>query len=122
MNRLMFFGQQVEVQPFMQAADCLVCPSVWAEAVGFVNLEGLSSGLPVVASRIGGIPEYVEDGQTGLLFPPGDHHALAKLLRRLQDAPEERTRLGEAGRNAAVERFSVANRIGTVLDLYRDWT
>jgi glycosyltransferase involved in cell wall biosynthesis len=63
----------------------------------------------------------VDDGQTGLLFPPGDYHALAKLLRRLQDAPAERTRLGEAGRAAAVQRFSIANRIGGVLDLYRDW-
>jgi glycosyltransferase involved in cell wall biosynthesis len=121
MDRVMFFGQQVEVQPFMQAADCLVCPSVWAEAAGFVNLEGLSTGLPVVASRIGGIPEYVDDGQTGLLFPPGDYHALAKLLRRLQDAPAERTRLGEVGRATAVQRFSIANRIGRVLDQYRDW-
>ena len=80
----------------MQAADCLVCPSLWAEAAGLVNLEALSTGLPVVASRIGGIPEYVEDGKTGMLFPPGDHQALAALIRRLMDTPEEYQQLAAA--------------------------
>ena len=97
-DRVKFFGHQAEVQPFMQAADCLVCPSLWAEAAGLVNLEALSTGLPVLASRIGGIPEYVDDGQTGLLFAPGDFHELAKLLRQVQDGIDERGHLGEAGR------------------------
>src|SRR5262249_30654550 len=77
-DRIKFFGQQPEVQPFMQAADCLLCPSLWAEAAGFVNIEALATGLPVLASRIGGIPEYVDDCRTGILFPPGDHQALAE--------------------------------------------
>jgi len=118
-DRVRFFGQQAHVQPFMQAADCLTCPSLWAEAAGLVNLEALSTGLPVVASRIGGIPEYVEDGRTGLLFPPGDHHALASMLRRIHDAPEERRRLGEAARETAIQRFSVPSKINDYLDLYR---
>jgi len=117
-GRITFFGQQAQVQPFMQAADCLVCPSLWAEAAGFVNLEALSTGLPVVASRIGGIPEYVEDGRTGMLFPPGNHQALAGLLRRLHDTPNECRRLSEAARTAAVQRFSVASKINEHLELY----
>jgi glycosyltransferase involved in cell wall biosynthesis len=118
-DRVRFFGQQTHVQPYMQAADCLTCPSLWAEAAGLVNVEALSAALPVVASRIGGIPEYVEDGRTGLLFPPGDHHALAGLLRRLHDEPQERRRLGEAARASAIERFSVPSKINDYLDLYR---
>jgi glycosyltransferase involved in cell wall biosynthesis len=73
-------------------------------------------------SRASSVRQKTKSISSGLLFTPGDYHALAKLLRRLRDAPEERTRLGEAGRTTAVERFSVANRIGGVLDLYRDWT
>jgi glycosyltransferase involved in cell wall biosynthesis len=118
-DRVKFFGQQAQVQPFMQAADCFVCPSLWAEAAGLVNVEAQSTGIPVVASRLGGIPEYVEDGRTGLLFPPGDHHALAALLRRLHDTPDECQRFGETARLTAIRRFSVASRIDEHLDVYR---
>jgi glycosyltransferase involved in cell wall biosynthesis len=118
-GRVRFLGQQAHVQPYMQAADCLVCPSRWAEAAGLVNLEALSSGLPVLASRIGGIPEYVDDGGTGYLFPPGDHQALAELLSRLHANSDLRHRLGAAARTTSVRRFSVAARIQEYLDLYR---
>jgi glycosyltransferase involved in cell wall biosynthesis len=118
-ERVRFFGQQALVQPYMQAADCLACPSLWAEAAGLVNLEALSTGLPVLASRIGGIPEYVEDGTAGYLFPPGDHQALAELIRRLHDHPELCSRLGAAARATAVRRFSVPAKINDYLDLYR---
>jgi glycosyltransferase involved in cell wall biosynthesis len=118
-DRVTFFGQQAQVQPFMQAADCMVCPSLWAEAAGLVNLEGLSTGLPVVASRVGGIPEYVDDGTTGMLFPPGDYHALAALLRQLHDNPDHCRRLGLAARHTAIQRFSVASKLHEHLDHYR---
>jgi glycosyltransferase involved in cell wall biosynthesis len=118
-DRAVFFGQQANVEPLMQAADCLVCPSLWAEAAGLVNLEALSTGLPVLASRIGGIPEYVDDGVNGLLFPAGDHAALGSLLTRLSYASDECGRLGAAARTAAVQRFSPAARMDRYLDLYR---
>ena len=63
-QRVRFLGPRRNVEPFLQAADCALCPSVWAEAAGLVNLEALACGLPVVASRIGGIPEFIEDGRT----------------------------------------------------------
>ena len=67
----------------MQGADCFVCPSLWAEAAGLVNLEAQSSGLPTVASNVGGIPEYVADGKTGFLFSPGNATELADRIRQL---------------------------------------
>jgi L-malate glycosyltransferase len=118
-KRVRFFGQQTLVQPFMQAADCLACPSLWAEAAGLVNLEALSSGLPVLASRIGGIPEYVDDRQTGLLFQPGDHTALASLIRKLMANPAECERLGARARAEACVRFSAPARLDEYLTLYR---
>jgi glycosyltransferase involved in cell wall biosynthesis len=118
-GRVVFLGQKARVEPFLQAADCFVCPSLWAEAAGLTNLEAQASGLPVVASRIGGIPEYVEEGQTGLLFPPGDHHALAVCLRQLHDNPGFSRQLGRQARFAAVARFSQENRLAAYLDLYR---
>ncbi len=119
-DRVKFFGQQALVQPFMQGADCLVCPSLWAEAAGLVNIEALSTGLPVVASRVGGIPEYIDDGNTGILFPAGNHQALAESICRLAEkTPEECRLLSEVARATAVERFSVASKINDYLDLYR---
>jgi glycosyltransferase involved in cell wall biosynthesis len=118
-DRARFLGIRALVEPLMQAADCLVVPSTWHEAAGLVNIEGLACGLPLVATRIGGIPEIVDDGRTGLLFPRGDHRELARHLRRLMDEPELRRSLGEAARASAVAEFSPGRRVAEFLDLYR---
>ncbi len=69
------------------AMDVLVVPSIWPENSPIVIQEALQSGVPVVASRIGGIPELVEDGRNGLLFEPRDGADLERVLRRLLDEP-----------------------------------
>jgi glycosyltransferase involved in cell wall biosynthesis len=84
-----------------------------------VNLEGHACGLPVVGSRIGGIPEYVADGETGLLFTPGDHREMAACVRRLRDDPQLCRRMGRAARARAVEQFSPERRLDAYLELYR---
>jgi L-malate glycosyltransferase len=113
-------GLQSNVQPYLQAADVFLCPSVWAEAAGLVNLESQACGLPVVASRIGGIPEYVLDGRTGFLFEPGNSGDLARQVRRLIDDPELRRTMSAAARTWALERFSPQARLPELLDLYRN--
>jgi glycosyltransferase involved in cell wall biosynthesis len=118
-QRVRFMGNQAHVQPYLQAADCFVCPSLWAEAAGLVNLEAQATGLPVLASNIGGIPEYVDDGHTGLLFPPGDDRALADCLNRLLDDPNLRAQMGRQARQATIARFSPESRLNAYLDLYR---
>jgi len=101
-----------QVAAELAAADVLVAPSVPTkqgrrEGIPVVLMEAMSSGLPVVASRISGIPELVEDGVSGLLAPPGDADALAAALRRLADDPELRGRLGAQGRRTVQEGFDV---------------
>jgi glycosyltransferase involved in cell wall biosynthesis len=118
-DRVRFLGPQQHVEPFMQGADSLVCPSRWAEAAGLVNVEALAAGLPVVASRIGGIPEYVEDGHTGLLFAPEDSEALAAQVLRLHGDPAFRQSLARQARDAALERFSAHARLDDFLAVYR---
>ena len=119
-DRVRLLGLQARVQPYLQAADCFVCPSL-CEAAGLVNIEAQACGTPVVASRVGGIPEYVSDGRTGLLFPPGDSRELARCVRRLVEDPALQARLAGQARTDALERFSPAARLPDYLDLYRGW-
>jgi glycosyltransferase involved in cell wall biosynthesis len=118
-TRVRFLGLQQHVQPYLQAADCFVCPSRWAEAAGLVVLEAAACGLPVLASRIGGLPEYVEEGQGGFLFEPCNHAELAALLVRLIKDPELCRRTGEQARLRAWQRFSPEAGLPDILDLYR---
>lgn len=82
-----------------------VLPSEY-EAFGLVLLESLAQGTPVVASRVGGIPEVVEEGRAGLLVPPRDPTALASAMRRLWSDPDLAHRLGEYGRMTVVPRYT----------------
>jgi glycosyltransferase involved in cell wall biosynthesis len=74
-----------------------------------VALEAMAAGLPVAATRVGGVPEVVLDGETGLLVPPADAPTLAGALARLAQEPELRRRLGAAGKARACEQFSIQN-------------
>jgi colanic acid/amylovoran biosynthesis glycosyltransferase len=101
---------RAEVAELLRGAHVLVAPSVPTrrgkrEGIPVVLMEAMSSGIAVVASRISGIPELVEDGVTGLLVPPGDAAAIAAALVRLHDDPAGRQRLGQAGRAKVVEEF-----------------
>ena len=82
-------------------------------------LEAMAAGLPVVASAVGGIPEIVRDGETGLLVPPGDADALAAALGRLLDDDGLRRRLGAAGRERALDEFDVVRFGDAHVDAYR---
>jgi alpha-maltose-1-phosphate synthase len=82
-----------------------VCPSVY-EPLGIVNLEAMACGTAVVASRVGGIPEVVDGGVTGLLVPPDDPASLADALNALARDPVRAAAYGQAGRDRAVTEFS----------------
>ena len=89
------------------AMDLLAMPSEWEEVFGRVSVEAQACGVPVVASRIGGLPETLEEGRTGLLANPGDAGDLARALAELAARPpEERRAMGERGARFAAERFA----------------
>lgn len=100
-----FLGFVDDVDRRMDGAALVVHPSRGEETFGLVPLEAMSRGRPVVATRIGGIPEVVEDGVTGLLIPPGDAPALARAILDLFGDEGLRERLGGEGRRVARERF-----------------
>jgi glycosyltransferase involved in cell wall biosynthesis len=108
-----------EVVQLYSHAAVFVCPSIY-EPFGLINLEAMACGTPVVASRVGGIPEVVVDGETGWLVPPGDPAALGEALRRALADPERARRMGEAGRRRVEGHFSWDRIADRTLGVYRD--
>lgn len=114
-ERIRFLGWVApeSVPAHLAAADCCVVPSRsapdgWIEAQGLAVLEAMAAGTPVIASRLGGLAEAVTDGETGLLVPPGDPHALAAAIRRLAAEPALGARLAAAARERVAAGFSRA--------------
>jgi glycosyltransferase involved in cell wall biosynthesis len=106
-----------DVPHLLAAADVFVLASR-SEGHPVSVLEAMAAGLPVVASRVGGVPEQVVDGETGLLVDPGDPKPLAAALERLTGDPALRRRLGAAGRARAEERFDLEPFRRAHLELY----
>ena len=108
-----------EVIQLLSHAAVFVCPSIY-EPLGIVNLEAMACEAAVVASAVGGIPEVVEDGVTGLLVPLDDDFAetFAARVNELLADPERAKRMGEAGRRRAIERFSWSAVAAETVALY----
>jgi glycosyltransferase involved in cell wall biosynthesis len=116
-----FTGQRADVARLLGAFDVFVLPSL-REALPIAVIEAMAVRLPVVAARIGGIPEVVEDDGTGCLVPPGDVAALAAVLERLVGDPALVARLGAAGQARVQAQFTVEHMVRRVEHLYEELT
>jgi glycosyltransferase involved in cell wall biosynthesis len=103
-----------------RAAAVAVVPSVWQEPFGMPIVEAMACGTPVVASRVGGIPEILGDQRGGLLVPPDDPAALAAALAGLLEDPRRRAAMGAAARDLAVTRFGWQRIAADLLAYYRE--
>ena len=112
-----FLGFRRDLPDLMTAADVVVLPSV-AEAFGLVLAEALYLGIPVVATRAGGIPEIVDDGIDGVLVPAADSGALADVLATLLTSPDRRAALAGRGRDRISARFSFQQMVRSYEALY----
>ncbi len=108
------------VDAVLSRSRAAVVPSEWAENAPMAVLEPMALGRPVVASRMGGIPEQVRGGREGILVPPADPRALAAALRALDDDAALAARLGAAARLRASERFGPAAHVDGLLRIYDD--
>lgn len=109
---------QDEVAEVLADADAFCLPS-FAEGVPVSLMEAMAAGLPVIASRITGIPELIEDGASGLLIPASDTRALTRAIARLADDPDLRRRMGDAGRAQVRAEFDVRGEARRLAALFR---
>jgi glycosyltransferase involved in cell wall biosynthesis len=105
-----FLGYRQDAWRFIEAADVLVLPTR-NEGFPWVVAEAMSLAKPIVASKVGGLPELVEEGRTGLLVPPDDPAALKTALVDLARHPERARRLGRAGRDRIRDHFGLEKMI-----------
>jgi sugar transferase (PEP-CTERM/EpsH1 system associated) len=110
-------GERQDVDSILRGLACFVLPSR-GEGISNTILEAMASGLPVLATDVGGNAELVQRGGTGELVPAGDVQAMADALRRLACDPERAAALGRAGRLAVEERFSLESMIAAYRRLY----
>ena len=108
-----------EVIQLLSHAPAFVCPSLY-EPLGIVNLEAMACGNAVVASNVGGIPEVVADGETGLLVPPDKPNALADALNTLARDPERANAMGDAGRQRTISDFDWTSIALQTAKLYQE--
>jgi glycosyltransferase involved in cell wall biosynthesis len=116
-NEVSFLGERRDVEVVLAACDVFVLSSL-SEGLSNTILEAMSTGLPVVATRVGGADELVDDGRTGVLVPPAQPDALATALASLIDDPAARRTMGAAGRLKAEREFSIARMAADYEALY----
>lgn len=116
-TRVSFLGRRDDVPALLVTADVLVHPAVWGEAFGLTVAEGMAAGCAVIASRVGAIPEIIEDGHSGVLVSPGDPVALAEALTQLYADPVRRGQFGQAARQRIEHKFTMTRMVAAHLDL-----
>jgi glycosyltransferase involved in cell wall biosynthesis len=114
----LFLGYQEDVGPLYAAFDALVLPS-GNEGTPVSVIEALAAGTPVVATRVGGVPDIVRDGEDGFLVEPGESEAFAERLAELARDTPLRERLGAAGRERVLPRYAVERLVDDIDRLYR---
>jgi glycosyltransferase involved in cell wall biosynthesis len=116
-GRVAFAGIRRDVPDLMGASDAFVLASLW-EGLGLVFLEAMAAERCVLATDVSAVPEVVVQGETGLLVPAGDPEPLARGLARLASDPDERARMGAAGRARVLEHFGLDRMVDETLAVY----
>jgi len=116
-ERCLFLGAREDATALLALFDIFVLPSLW-EGLPFVLVEAAALGKPIVATAVDGVPEILEEGQTGLLVPPGDSEALANAVIRLLRDKDEAGRLAEKARSLVPPRFPLRRMVERTQNLY----
>jgi glycosyltransferase involved in cell wall biosynthesis len=119
-ERFLCPGASADIHRIVRGVDIAVVPSIWQEGFGLSVLEGMAAGKPVVATRVGGIVEIIEDGRTGFLFQPEDARGLARILAGLLQDDRLREKTGRNARAAVVEKWNIEDKKAELVSVFRE--
>ncbi|MBL7960804.1 glycosyltransferase family 4 protein [bacterium] len=109
-DKVIFTGFKTDIKSYVSDLDVLVVPSVWDEPFGRTALEGMALGIPVLASRIGGLPEVIEENMTGLLYESGNTEGLSHCMKQMVQERQTGSIMGQKGRERCEKEFCIALR------------
>jgi len=116
-ERIRLYGYRADRELLLEASDVCVVPSTWDEAFGLAALEAMARSKPVVATRVGGLPEIIRPGVTGLLVPPADAAQLASAMASLLTDRAAAARIGSYARDDVEARFTVETQLAQLTTL-----
>jgi glycosyltransferase involved in cell wall biosynthesis len=110
-NEVLFLGFCNDIPKILKTLDVIAITSLTIESFSMIAVEGMAMKVPVIATNVGGLPEVIDDGKTGILVPPGDVDALCRAIIHLVRNPEVRLGMGENGRLRVLERFTIEENV-----------
>ena len=119
-NNVTLTGFRSDSEALIKSLDIFCMPSL-SEGLSSAILVARASSLPVIATHVGGIPELVIDGETGILVPPDDADLLAAGLCKVLESPELRRKMGCSGRQRIEEKFTLERKLNETENLYLRW-
>jgi glycosyltransferase involved in cell wall biosynthesis len=120
LENISFFGYKSgnELMSILSGATCIIVPSLWYEAFGLVITEAFAAGKPVIGSDIGAIPELIEEGVDGFIFPPGDVVTLAEKITWIWNNRAAAKEMGLEGRKKVEEHYSAEAHYDGLISIY----
>ncbi|GIU13146.1 MULTISPECIES: N-acetyl-alpha-D-glucosaminyl L-malate synthase BshA [unclassified Shewanella] len=119
LKHVTFMGDVTHVEHYLPNADCMIQPS-YRESFSMVLLEAMACAVPTVSSNVDGIPEVVDNGQTGFMFDPDDAVGMAKAMTQILTEPQKQAQMGLAGRSRAAKLFNPKDKITQYLACYEE--
>lgn len=119
-SKIVFTGQRKDITPLLRLTDFFVLPSTEREGLGIALIEAMAEGLPVIGTKLGGIPEVIEDDVNGLLVAPGSSYELAGAMEKLIRGKGIREKMGQMGRKIYEQRFTVSKMNQNIEALYNE--
>jgi glycosyltransferase involved in cell wall biosynthesis len=118
LTNITMLGEVDHLQSIIHQADILLCTNVGPEPINQVLLQAMAAGIPIIASNIGGQSEVIRDGESGILFTPGDIGALRRSIRWMVNHPEEREEMGLKGQQRIRNHFAIEGSLQRIMDFY----
>jgi glycosyltransferase involved in cell wall biosynthesis len=117
-REVLFLGFRTDVPRVLKTLDILVLTSLTIESFSMAAVEAMAMKVPVIATNVGGIPEVVDDGKTGIIVPPANVNALCEAIKYLIKNPEARLKMGENGRARVLEKFTIEQNVRKTEEIF----